>query len=427
MAGVRSKPLSSGKYRGFFVDMNAKQKLFTGTASKAETLRMARRLEDEHRQIRLGYRPAPVSADKHKARPFAEVKAEYMAWGKSQGRKDGKPWSKLHARTKETKLDWWQEQLGLETLADFDGLLPRAEEALRELEAKERTGKTLANYAEALRGFCSWAKLRGYLAADPLDGMGGFDTDPRTKRRAMEPDELTEFLEHCLEHRRLLYEVAFASGLRANELRSLDVEDLDAVGCGLRLRADWTKNKHDGFQPLPRSLVERLQAFGESGEAARLYQKFFSAAKRKPKDIPAHPLLYVSTHPARGVDADLRRADIPKWTPKGKLDFHAARTTYVSYVMESGASVKEAQVLARHSTPQLTLNVYGRARDERLFKAVEAVGQMLDTGPESEAIKAHSRHLQAAGAEGVDVNTANEKACEVAAGGEAQGSSPFRR
>ena len=79
MAGVRNKPLSSGKYRGFFVDMSGKQKLFTGTVSKAETLRMAQRLEDEHRQIRLGYRPAPASADKHRARPFAKAAAEYQA------------------------------------------------------------------------------------------------------------------------------------------------------------------------------------------------------------------------------------------------------------------------------------------------------------------------------------------------------------
>ena len=34
--------------------------------------------------------------------------------------------------------------------------------------------------------------------------------------------------------------------------------------------------------------------------------------------------------------------------------------------MSSGVSPKEAQTLARHSTPDLTFNVYGRAREDRL-------------------------------------------------------------
>jgi hypothetical protein len=33
---------------------------------------------------------------------------------------------------------------------------------------------------------------------------------------------------------------------------------------------------------------------------------------------------------------------------------------YINFVIESGVSIKEAQALARHATPQLTLNVYGR-------------------------------------------------------------------
>ena len=40
------------------------------------------------------------------------------------------------------------------------------------------------------------------------------------------------------------------------------------------------------------------------------------------------------------------------------VDFHALRTTYITLVVKSGASVKEAQELARHSDPKLTMNVY---------------------------------------------------------------------
>ena len=85
MAGVRKKPTKSGKYQGWFVDAAGKQRFFTGTRSKTATQHLAERLEDEHRQVRLGYRPAPQAADKQRHRSVEEVKGEYVAWGESQG------------------------------------------------------------------------------------------------------------------------------------------------------------------------------------------------------------------------------------------------------------------------------------------------------------------------------------------------------
>jgi hypothetical protein len=85
MAGVRKKPQSSGKYQAWFIAMDGRSKFFVGTRSRSETLRMAQRFEDEHRQIRLGYRPPPRPSDRHQTRPVAEVVQEYLAWGQLQG------------------------------------------------------------------------------------------------------------------------------------------------------------------------------------------------------------------------------------------------------------------------------------------------------------------------------------------------------
>src|SRR5262249_13016376 len=79
MASVRTKPQHSGKYQGWFIDMDGRRKFFVGTRSKPETLRMAQRFEDEHRQIRLGYRPPPRPSDRHQTRPLVEVIQEYLA------------------------------------------------------------------------------------------------------------------------------------------------------------------------------------------------------------------------------------------------------------------------------------------------------------------------------------------------------------
>jgi hypothetical protein len=65
---------------------------------------------------------------------------------------------------------------------------------------------------------------------------------------------------------------------------------------------------------------------------------------------------------------------VPKYAPAGKIDFHALRTAYINQVIYSGTDPKTAQELARHENLSLTMNVYGRARQERMAAAVEAVG-----------------------------------------------------
>ena len=92
MAGIRKKPSKGGKFQAWFVDFTGNRKFFTGTRRRAESLKIAERLEDEHRQIRLGYRPPPKSGHKYRNRSFEETAAEYIAWGKMQGGRGGKTW-----------------------------------------------------------------------------------------------------------------------------------------------------------------------------------------------------------------------------------------------------------------------------------------------------------------------------------------------
>jgi len=405
MAGVCKKRQPNKKYRAWYIDAAGKQRFFMGTTSKVETLRMAERLEDEQRQIRLGYRPAPRSAEKHRNRAFEEVVGEYLGWGAAQGGRGGRPWSKTHARVRRAYLRWWQGQLGLQTLADLeDDLLARTESILRELQAGGRAGKTLNNIIESLHSFCNWCVKRGYLMDDPLKNFIPFDKTPQSIRRAMTVEEIGKLLAVAPEHRRLLYEVALCSGLRAGELRSLSVDDLDMERCGIHLDAAWTKNRKPGFQPLPRNLVERLWAFAESGRAKELYQRHYARRDAKLEETPEEPLLFVSARPIQEMEKDLSRAQIPKQTMEGKLDFHCLRVTYITLVSESGASTKELQHLARHSTPTLTLNVYARTREDRLSQLAEAVGKKVESTP----YHAVCMQKQAAGAEGLGVSALSE-------------------
>ena len=74
--------------------------------------------------------------------------------------------------------------------------------------------------------------------------------------------------------------------------------------------------------------------------------------------MPYEPLLYVSSHPAHTLDRDLEAAGIAKHTPKGKVDFHVARTAYINLLLEEDQlTPRDTQELARHSIARLTLDV----------------------------------------------------------------------
>lgn len=350
------------KYRYTFKDYTGRRRTGTGTRRKAETEDIAQEVERRHERIRKGLEPPPNSAQRYETARFSGVVEQYLAWGKAQGGRGGRPWAEAHTRMRRAHLTWWADALELEIMRDLRGCLPRAEAALRRLRDRGRAGATVNNYGEALQAFCNWCVKRGYLDANPVEDMERFDNTPQETRRALTRDEVSRLLGVITPPgRRLTYETALCSGLRANELRSLKVRHLDTERGGLCLERAWTKSRKPGFQPLPGPLVERLA----------------EAADGRPPDAP---LLDVPSHPARDLKKDLRRAGVPIETHQGKLDFHALRVTYVTHLFDSGATVKEAQELARHSTPRLTVNVYAKTRPDRLHEVVGRMGQTYING-----------------------------------------------
>jgi hypothetical protein len=81
---------------------------------------------------------------------------------------------------------------------------------------------------------------------------------------------------------------------------------------------------------------------------------------------------------AEMLACDLKAAGIAPETASGIEDFHAVRGSYISHLVSSGASVKTCQVLARHSTPSLTIGIYAKASLHDIKGAVEGLPD-LDT------------------------------------------------
>jgi len=257
---------------------------------------------------------------------------------------------------------------------------------------------------------------RGYLDTDPLQGIARFDTTPKTKRRAMTPDDIRKVLRVAPEHRRILYEVAFTTGLRAGELRALTPESIDTERGALILDPAWTKNRKPGLQPIPHALVGKLVAFGEAGTAKALYERHHGRKDARPKDIPKKPLFSVPIHTARDFRKDLQAAGVADFKHgEGKLDFHALRVAYVTFVLEAGATVKEGQTLARHATPDLTMNVYARVRNERLAELAEKMGEVVLSEPDR-ALCVHTPRLATDNSSHNDVHGKALRPVEVGGG-----------
>jgi integrase len=81
---------------------------------------------------------------------------------------------------------------------------------------------------------------------------------------------------------------------------------------------------------------------------------------------------------------DLAAAGIPYVVegPDGPLyaAFHALRHSFIALLDKSGATLKEAMQLTRHSDPKLTMARYGRAQLHDLAEAVGRLPALLD-GP----------------------------------------------
>ena len=123
----------------------------------------------------------------------------------------------------------------------------------------------------------------------------------------------------------------------------------------ITLPAANTKNKRLAVQPI-------------SGDLAAFLNQYITSKAG---------YLWPGTWHTRSADmltGDLIAAEIPYTVtgPQGTehRDFHSLRNCFISAVVRSGADLKQAMSLARHSDPRLTAGRYARARSEELTAVV---------------------------------------------------------
>lgn len=144
----------------------------------------------------------------------------------------------------------------------------------------------------------------------------------------------------------MLYTVAAYTGLRASELASLTPGSfrLDETPPTVTVLAGYSKHRRQDVLPLHPSLVESLRPWLAGKKAA----------------TPVWPGAWARSKSAgKTLQRDLKVAGIPYIDDQGLYaDFHALRHTFITNMIKSGINPKTAQSLARHSTIDLTMNVY---------------------------------------------------------------------
>jgi hypothetical protein len=155
----------------------------------------------------------------------------------------------------------------------------------------------------------------------------------------------------------MLYVVAGYTGYRASELASLTPDSFDMEEESVSVGAVSTKNGKNAELPLHQGFIEQLKRW----------------MKGLPIDLPLWPGNWAANrHAATMLQADLKAAGIPYVDRRGEtFDFHALRGQFVTEMDRAGVSLVKAQRLARHSSPNLTANLYTRLRIDDLKPEVD--------------------------------------------------------
>jgi len=220
---------------------------------------------------------------------------------------------------------------------------------------------TIARKLASIRSFYRHLVDRGELEASPADLVA---TPKRDKYlpRVLKEEEMSALLDSIpastpLELRdRAIFELAYATGLRAEELTNLDTGDADFDAEELRVHGKGGKER---VVPAGEQAWRALNAYLERGRP--LLAREGQARERA---------IFLSKSGRRLGTSDLRRR-LQAWTrragaPPGTTP-HTLRHSYATHLLEGGADLRTIQELLGHATISTT-QTYTRVESRRLRK-----------------------------------------------------------
>jgi integrase/recombinase XerC/integrase/recombinase XerD len=218
---------------------------------------------------------------------------------------------------------------------------------------------TSARKLAALRGLFRSLREHGQVSQNPADLLSTPRRDSHLPRvlKASEASRLLDAIPagSPLQVRdRALFELAYGCGLRAEELVSLRLSDVDHDGEQLRVEGKGSKTRFvPAGEPAMRALRDYLQrarpALSRGGEDTL----FLSKSGR-----PLH-----TSDVRRRLRAWATRAGIP-----GGVSPHALRHSFATHLLDGGADLRSIQEMLGHSSISTT-QIYTRVESARLRSA----------------------------------------------------------
>src|SRR4051794_8636698 len=220
--------------------------------------------------------------------------------------------------------------------------------------------RTVSRKLAGLRACFRVLVEHGLIEANPADLLASPKL-PQRLPRALKPGDVSALLDRIpastpLEQRdRALFELAYACGLRAEELVNLDVGSIDFDGEQVRVEGKGGKTR---FVPV-----------GE--HALRAVARYLERSRHALAGANGDPALFLSKSGRRLSTSDVRRR-LRVWArhaaTQGAVHPHALRHSFATHLLEGGADLRAIQELLGHASISTT-QVYTRVESARLRAA----------------------------------------------------------
>jgi site-specific recombinase XerD len=266
--------------------------------------------------------------------------------------------------------------------AGAQGLGPREVDSkavrryIAHLSEQNRAPATSARKLAALRALFASQREHGQISQNPADLV----STPRRGShlpRVLSAREAARLLDRIpaggpLELRdRALFELAYACGLRAEELVSLRMADVDHDGEQLRVEGKGRKTRFVPVGELAMAAVrvylERARPALEPGDSSRA-EEDTGPPNASRTSAAAHDALFLSKNGRPLGTSDVRRR-LRTWAVRAGLPAgyspHALRHSFATHLLDGGADLRTIQELLGHASVSST-QIYTRVESARL-------------------------------------------------------------
>lgn len=230
----------------------------------------------------------------------------------------------------------------------------------------------------------------GRLGSNPIAGLSPLENlEEKKVRRSLSPEEVTRVLENSPPRLREVFLTFLTTGFRLNELVSLTFNDIDFENHTATVQKKNSKTGKEREVPLCDEVMAivrrkfeeapfRVPIDGHTSDLTRRQHENFSKA---------HVFVTKANTPMRNnlltrFYAVCKKAGIADAVRGGAVDIHGMRVSFATLALESGGTPKAVQEILGHSTLDMTMKVYNRARSESKRAAVGSLPFATVTTPE---------------------------------------------